>query len=106
MAWMLDGMAFVSEVEDHLTISEALKFASANCATVYDNELKFYAQAMSSPPEEAEKWHQAAFDELTALIDHGVFELVQQLLDCKPLSSQWVFKIKQNANGSIEHYKA
>ncbi|KIK59072.1 hypothetical protein GYMLUDRAFT_60315 [Collybiopsis luxurians FD-317 M1] len=76
-AAILNGMAFVNKADDYLTTSEALKFAFANCATVHDNEPKSYAQAMSRPPEEAEKWHQAAFNELTALIDHGVFELVQ-----------------------------
>jgi hypothetical protein len=39
-------------------------------------------------------------------IENGTWELVKLSPGHKAISSQWVFKVKRNANGSVEHYKA
>lgn len=104
---LLDGLTFTAKLDTLcLEENEAFEFSFANRATVHDNEPKSYAQAMSRPPEEAAKWHQAAVDELNALIENGVFEPVRLPDNRKAIGSRWVFKIKQNADGSIERYKA
>lgn len=45
-------------------------------------------------------------DEIQALVDNHTFELVQLPPGCKAIGSHWVFKVKRNADGSIEQHKA
>ena len=44
--------------------------------------------------------------EIGSLHDNNVWELVELPADRKAVGSKWVFKVKTNANGSIERYKA
>ena len=57
-------------------------------------------------PGEAEKWYKAALEEIQSLVENGTFELVQLPPGRKAIGSRWVFKVKRNADGSIERYKA
>src|SRR6266516_3232686 len=45
-------------------------------------------------------------DEIQSLIENGTFELVQLPPGRKAIGSRWVFRVKRNADGSIERYKA
>ncbi|KAL0951812.1 hypothetical protein HGRIS_008479, partial [Hohenbuehelia grisea] len=51
----------------------------ANKASAHNTEPKSLAEAQKLPKEEADLYYQAAVEELQALIDHGVFELVKLL---------------------------
>lgn len=39
-------------------------------------------------------------------MENGTFELVELPVGAKAIGSRWVFKVKRNADGSIERYKA
>ncbi|CDO78104.1 hypothetical protein BN946_scf184683.g1 [Trametes cinnabarina] len=47
----------------------------------------------------------AAQDEIQSLMENQTFELVQLPLGRKAIGSSWVFRVKRNADGSIERYK-
>ena len=44
--------------------------------------------------------------EMDSLHDHSVWELVELPEGRKPVGSKWVFKLKMNADGSVERCKA
>jgi hypothetical protein len=65
-----------------------------------------FHEAMQRPSEERDHWFKAADDEIKSLVENGTFELVQLPPGKRAIGSRWVFKVKQNADGSIEQYKA
>ena len=67
-------------------------------------EPKSYTEAMKS--NEAQEWKKAVNEELKALEDNQTWKIVTRKVGMKPLHSKFVFKIKQNAEGEIERYKA
>jgi hypothetical protein len=100
-AVMSAGIESVYSAEETLTISEAFEFVYA--VSAHDTEPKSYAEAMRRPDHA--KYHEAACEEIQALLDNGTFELVQLPPGRKVIGSRWVFKVKRNADGSIERYK-
>jgi hypothetical protein len=54
---------------------------------------------------DAEQWRQAAVEELNAHSSNGTWKLVPRPVGHKVIGSKWVFKVKRNADGSIERYK-
>ena len=50
-------------------------------------------------------WKQAMLDEINALIKNDTWEIVRLPEGEKPIGSGWVFRIKHNADGSIERFK-
>lgn len=71
---------------------------------VLPNIPRNYSAALSSV--ESQHWKTAIELELAALDEHGVFELTSLPPGAKALGSTWVFARKENADGSIERYKA
>jgi transposase InsO family protein len=67
------------------------------------SEPRNYKEAMNSP--DVFHWKQAMLDEINALIKNGTWEVVRLPEGEKPIGSGWVFKIKHNADGSIERFK-
>ncbi|KAF7346239.1 Integrase catalytic domain-containing protein [Mycena sanguinolenta] len=67
---------------------------------------KTYAEAMERPKAEAEKWHEAAMQELQSLIEMGVFEMVELPRGRTAIGNRWVFRVKLNGDGTVERYKA
>ena len=63
-----------------------------------------YKQAMASP--DAAQWYKAAEDEFVYLQSVGTWEVVDLPDGSKAIGCGWVFKLKRNADGSIERYKA
>jgi len=53
-----------------------------------------------------EKWLDAMEKEIGSLHENNVWELVELPADRKAVGSKWVFKVKTNADGSIERCKA
>jgi histone deacetylase 1/2 len=45
-------------------------------------------------------------EEYDSLMTNNTWTLVPLPASRKPVSCKWVFKIKQGANGEVEHYKA
>ena len=64
---------------------------------------KTFKEAMKRP--DADQWLTAAQDEIQAHLDNGTWELVQLPPGRRAIGSRWVFKIKRQADGSIERYK-
>jgi len=63
-----------------------------------------YKSAMSSP--DADKWTEACNNEVSTLVANGTWELVELPPGAKVVNSGWVFKVKLNADGSVERYKS
>ena len=53
-----------------------------------------------------QNWLDAMKKEVDSLHDNSVWELVELPADRKAVGSKWVFKMKTNADGSIERFKA
>ena len=49
---------------------------------------------------DAEKWHEAAVEEFSALLENGTFEPVQLPPDRKAIGCRWVFKLKRKPDGA------
>jgi len=70
-------------------------------ASLPDEPLPF-AEALTCP--DAEKWRQATLEELAAHQSNGTWTLVPRPSRSRVIGSKWVFKVKCNADGSVDHY--
>ena len=61
-------------------------------------------EALKGP--NAEKWLSAAVDEIVTLTTNGTWQPVQLPKGAKPIGCRWVFKVKHNADGTVERYRA
>jgi Reverse transcriptase (RNA-dependent DNA polymerase) len=62
-----------------------------------------YRMAVNGP--DRVHWKRAAEEEINTLVANGTWEVVDRPPDVKPLRPGWVFKVKMNPDGSIEHNK-
>jgi hypothetical protein len=85
------------EDEDEL---EDVQFAGVAAG----DEFRNYKQAMKS--NDAERWTEATTAEHMTLLQNGTWTIVELPPGKKAIGSGWVFRIKRNADGSIERYKA
>ena len=53
-----------------------------------------------------QEWADAMKAEIDSLHDNSVWDLVQLPEGRKPVGSKWIFKVKTNADGSVERCKA
>lgn len=63
-----------------------------------------YRDATNS--NEATKWKHAMIEELEALAKNHVWDLVEPTIDQTIVDNKWTYKLKRNANGDIQRYKA
>ncbi|GLB38145.1 putative reverse transcriptase (RNA-dependent DNA polymerase) [Lyophyllum shimeji] len=63
-----------------------------------------WAEAMRSP--DAEQWKQACLEEMKAHAENGTWTLTELPPGEKAIGSKWVFRVKRNADGSIDRFKA
>lgn len=61
-------------------------------------------EALSSPQKE--EWEKAMNEEYRSMIEKEVWELVDRPKDQNVVKCKWVFKIKRNAAGNFERFKA
>jgi hypothetical protein len=100
------GLEFIQT--QYLTWEDAVEYASqavALKAATHFGEPNSFREAMQRPEPERGEWLKAALDEIQALIDNGTFELVPLPPGRKAVGSRWVFRIKHNADGSVDRYK-
>nr|CCA18211.1 hypothetical protein ALNC14_043540 [Albugo laibachii Nc14] len=71
---------------------------------VCDLDPKNYGEAMMSQGKH--KWMTAVSEELKALEENGVWEVMIPPTGSHVSHNKWVFKTKKNANGDVERYKA
>jgi hypothetical protein len=88
-------------VDDH--IEDAEMGYEIALSTVSNAEPLSYAEALQRP--DAEQWKHAALEELNAHSTNGTWKLIPRRVGKKVIGSKWVFKVKCNADGSIEYYK-
>ena len=65
-----------------------------------------YEQAINGPY--SKQWRKAIQSEIASLIDHKVFRLIDKKSLSKGanvISVKWVFKVKPNADGTIDRFK-
>ncbi|CAI7790660.1 unnamed protein product [Closterium sp. NIES-53] len=55
---------------------------------------------------DAEEWKKAMESELKSIEENSTWELVELPEGRKAITSKWLFKIKSDADGNIEHYKS
>ena len=79
---------------------EEVQFAGAASTSDPHN----YKQAMKG--DDSERWRDAANAEYNTLLQNRTWGLVDLPPGEKAIGSGWVFKVKHNADGSIERYKA
>src|SRR5260221_6334825 len=72
--------------------------------SVSGSEPRTFKQAMHGP--QSDRWRDAALLEYNTLVENGTWEIVDLPYGQKAVESGWVFKVKQNQDGSIEHFKA
>jgi hypothetical protein len=82
----------------HLGVSYEIAFS-----TISNAEPLSYAEAMRHP--DAEQWKHAALEELNTHSTNGTWKLIPRPAGKKVIGYKWVFKVKRNADGSIERYK-
>eukprot|EP00253_Pinus_taeda_P015414 PITA_15414 len=61
-------------------------------------------EAMDS--EDGKLWKEAMVDEMASLHKNEAWDLVEFPARRNPISNKWVFKMKTNAEGKVEKYKA
>ncbi|GMI80870.1 hypothetical protein HRI_001756300 [Hibiscus trionum] len=72
----------------------------------------FLTKAVADVPEDIHQamssnvWKGAVMKELHALIQKGTWEVTTLPLNRIPIGCKWLFKVKQNSDGSIARYKA
>jgi hypothetical protein len=91
----------------HLDLNQAFEPAFSVDAAKHSSELlepKLFKQAMAGP--DSDKWYEACMAEMQVHFENGTWELVQLPAGRKAIGSKWVFKIKRNADGSVDCYKA
>lgn len=81
-------------------------FASANhiAMLAIGEEPGTYEQAIES--DDHTQWERAMNEEYDSLIKNRTWNLVDPPKDQKVIDNRWVFKLKQNPDGSIDRYKA
>ena len=58
------------------------------------------------PSPEAPYWKEAINDVVESIFQNHTWELVDLPPGLKPLGYKWIFKMKMEADGSIDKYKA
>ena len=67
----------------------------------YAIEPSCVSQALGDP-----RWRQAMSAKLTALMRHNTWTLVPPPKHCHLIGCKWVFRVKRNADGTIDRFKA
>jgi hypothetical protein len=102
-ALIAEGLSCVYETDEHLDFTQIMEHVFAAVASKPSPELvepKLFKQAISGP--DANKWYEACMAEMQAHFENGTWQLVQLPAGCRAIGSKWVFKIKQNADSSVE----
>ena len=76
--------------------------AYANLSSI--TEPRTFKESQRYP--ESSQWKKACLEELEAHKRNGTWQVVQLPPGKKVVGSKWHFKVKRNADGSVEHFKA
>jgi len=79
-------------------------FAMASVTEASEGIMPSYEEAQKRP--DWPKWQEAIKAELASLEANGTWELIERPSGANVVDSKWVLRIKKNAAGEIEKYKA
>lgn len=104
-----DTTAFALKAQELRSLQriDAFRNAAALQAQVcveLDDKGLTYHDAINSP--DSDKWLAAMKEEYQSLLDNQTWTLVDLPKGRKPIRNKWVYKVKRNADGSIERFKA
>ena len=85
-------------LEDYVLLAEEL---AEDVLLYLNNEPRNFEEAKNS-----KEWTRACEDEIESIEKNRTWELVELPLGAKAIGLKWVFKIKRNADGSINKFKA
>lgn len=68
------------------------------------HDISTYQKATSDV--DASKWKQAMKSEMDSMYSNGVWTLVNPPKNIKPISCNWIYKSKRDAEGNINTFKA
>ena len=88
----------------HRQPGEWWRVQGSEVANIALSEPQTYQQAVTSP--DSQQWLEAINAEYKSLTDNETWELVERPRDRKLVSCKWVFKVKRNADGTVDRYKA
>lgn len=97
------------ELAESLEAANAVRALSADELVEYafltsGAEPSTYKEAMSR--DDAGLWHEAAQLEYNSLEQHETWDLAELPSGRKAVGCRWVFRVKENADGTVERYKA
>ncbi len=101
---MSQGLDFVYSSDTDMDIATALEYAFNTRTSSLPDEPRTFSEAMNRP--DADLWYKAATDEIQSHLENGTWVLTQLPKGHKAIGCRWVFKVKRNADGSVERYKA
>lgn len=84
-------------------LSEHCQFNNPSLSPL-PSETRTLSEALSGP--HAAGWQDAGDDEYASLMEHQVWDLVPLPPGRKAVGCKWMFKAKQNSDGSLNRYKA
>jgi hypothetical protein len=84
-----------------IPLVDAVEFA-LNASSTHP-EPATLAEALQRP--DGDKYLESAIEEIRAHLENGTWKVVRLPQGKRAIGSRWVFKIKRNADGSIERYK-
>jgi hypothetical protein len=93
--------------EGHAMLTEEILRGGALAATAEARSYitpNSFAEAMATP--EAEQWVEAMETEYAALERNDVFDVVPRPARHPVMGSRWTYKVKANADGSVDKFKA
>lgn len=90
------------ELRDRSKLNQPKRLIEIMLAEI--NEPRSYNEAVKS--EEYHHWKAAMEDELASLKENLTWSLVELPTGCKPILNRWVYRIKRNAEGKIDRYRA
>ena len=61
----------------------------------------YFQEAMKDPT-----WVDSMVEEYDSIVKNNVWEIVPRPIDKSMVGSRWIYKVKQDADGSVEKYKA
>lgn len=98
------GIQEVAEVVDEWEMVSVEEFAMATVTEASEGIMPSYEEAKKRP--DWPKWQEAIKAELQNLKMNGTWELVERPDGANVVDCKWVLRIKKNAAGEIEKYKA
>lgn len=93
-----------AEIRSEINLRDTQHRKIARALQAMETDKFTYEQVVNGP--DSEKWMKAIQAEYQSLMDNKTWELVDLPPGRKPIKTKWVFKIKENADGTIERYKA